>query len=73
MAARDNYLGQDRMDMQFVAKEISKFTSKPEDQDRRTAKCLARYLDDNQRISSEYAYHELPKKVVIWSDTDSAG
>ncbi len=32
-AARGNYLGQDRMDMQFAAKEISRFMSRPEEQD----------------------------------------
>ncbi len=35
---RGNYLGQDRMDMQFAAKEISRLTSKPEEQDWRSAK-----------------------------------
>ncbi len=32
MAARGNYLGQDKMDMQFAARETSRFTSKPEEQ-----------------------------------------
>ncbi len=31
VAARGKYLGQDRMDMQFAAKEISRFMSKPEE------------------------------------------
>jgi hypothetical protein len=30
VAARGNYLGKDRMDMQFAAEEISRFMSKPE-------------------------------------------
>ncbi len=38
VAARGNYLGQDRMDMQFAAKEISRFTSQPGEQDWRSAK-----------------------------------
>ena len=42
VAARGNYLGQDRMDMQFAAKEISRFMSNPEEQDWRSAKRLAR-------------------------------
>ncbi len=37
VSARGNYLGQDRMDMQYAAKEISGFTSKPEEQDWRAA------------------------------------
>ena len=42
VAARGNYLGQDRMDMQFAAKEISRFMSKPEEKDWKSAKRLAR-------------------------------
>ena len=33
--ARGNYLGQDWMDTQYAAKENSRFTSKPEEQNRR--------------------------------------
>ncbi len=73
MAARGNNLGQDRMDMQFAAKEISRFTSKPEEQDWRSAKRLARYLQDNKRVVIEYEFQKLPEKVVAWSDTDFAG
>ena len=40
VAARGNYLVQDRMDTQFAAKEISGFTSKPEEQDWKSAKRL---------------------------------
>ncbi len=61
MAARGNYLGQDRRDMQFAAQEISRFTSKPEEQDWRAAKRLARYL----RVELEYKYQKLPNKVVV--------
>ncbi len=42
VAARGNYLGQGRMDMQFAAKETSRLTSKPEEQDWKSAKWLAR-------------------------------
>ncbi len=50
VAAKGNYLGQNMMDMQYAAKEISRFTSKPEEQDWRAAKRLARYLKDHKRI-----------------------
>ena len=73
MAARGNYLGQDRMDMQFAAKEISRFMSKPEEQDWRSAKRLARYLKDNRRVVIMYKYQKLPWKVTVWSDRDFAG
>ena len=61
------------MDMQFAAKEISSFKSKPEEQDWRSAKRLARYLKDNKRMVIEYKFQKLPEKVVVWSDTDFAG
>ncbi len=54
------------MEMQFAAKEISRFMSKPEEQDWRAAKRLARYLEDHRRVVLEYKYQELPSKVVMW-------
>ncbi len=71
--ATGNYLGQDRMDMQYVAKEISRFMSKPEEQGWKEAKRLARNLKDHRKVVLEYKYEELPKNVVIWSDADFAG
>ncbi len=59
--------------MQFAAKEISRFMSKPEEQDWRSAKILAKYLKDNKRMVIEYKFQKLPEKVVVWSDTDFAG
>ncbi len=73
VTARGSYVGQDRMDTQYPAKEISRFTSKPEGQDWRAAKRLARYLTDHRRVVLEYTYQELPKKGVMWSDTEFAG
>ncbi len=64
-AARGNYLGKDRMDMQFAAKEISRFTSKPEEQDWKSAKMLARCLRDSKRIVIEYNFQRLPEKGVF--------
>jgi hypothetical protein len=71
--ATGNYLGQDRIDMQFVAKEISRCTSEPDEQDWRSAKRLARYLMDNKSVAIECKLQRLPEKVMVWSDTDSAG
>ncbi len=56
MAARGNYLGQDRVDMQIAAKEISRFMAKPEAQDWSSAKRLARYLKDNWRVAIEHKF-----------------
>jgi hypothetical protein len=47
--------------------------SKPEEQDWMAAKRLPMYLKNRRRVVLEYKYQELPKKVLIWSDTDFAG
>ena len=73
IAARANYLAQDRVDIQFAAKEISRFTSKPEQEDWKKAKRLGRYLKDNLRVVLEYKFQKMPESVVVWSDTDFAG
>ncbi len=61
------------MDMQFAAKEVSRFTSKPEEQDWSSAKRSARYLKDNNRVATEHKYQKLPEKLVVWSDADLCG
>ncbi len=64
VAARGNYVGHERMPVQLAAKEISRFTSKPDEPDWRAAKRPARYLKDRQRIVLEYKYQKLPSKEV---------
>ncbi len=49
--------------MQLAAKEISTFTSKPEDQVWTSAEILARYLKDNERMVIERNLQRLPEKV----------
>ncbi len=60
---------QDRIDMQFAAKEVPRLTAKPEEQDWNSTKSLARYLKDNKRVVIEYKYQKLPERVAVWSDT----
>ncbi len=60
------------MGTQFAAKEFSRFTSKPEEQDWRSVKRLARCPKDNKRVVNERKLQRLPEKVV-WSDADFAG
>ena len=73
VATRGRNLGQDRVDMQFAAKEVSRFMSKPEEQDWRSAKRLARYLKDNndKRVVIEHKFQKMPEKVVAWSTRNS--
>ena len=73
VAARGNYLAQDRFDIQFASKEISRFTSKPESEDWLRAKRLARYLKDSARVVVRFDLQEMPSTITVWSDTDFAG
>ena len=50
MAARISYLSQDRVDVQFVAKEACRGMSKPKMKDYRKLKRLARYLIQHPRL-----------------------
>ncbi len=70
VAARGNYLGQGRVEMQVGAKEISRVTAKPGEQDWRSAKRLARHLKDNETTVIEYDFQRLPEKVAAWSEAD---
>ena len=50
IAARANYLAQDRIDIQFAAKELSRNMSNPDVEDWRLIKRLGRYLKGEPRI-----------------------
>ncbi len=56
--ARANYLSQDRSDVQFATKEMSKRMANPSVSDGKKAKRLARYLHENPRVSVQYAYQK---------------
>ncbi len=63
VAARGNYyLGQDRVDMQIAAKEISTLTSKPKEQDWKSAKRLTRYMEDTKGMVREHNFQGMPEK-----------
>ena len=51
MTARANYLSQDRSDIQFAVKELSRAMSSPTVSDRMQLKRLGRYLIDRPRIT----------------------
>ena len=75
LAARGNYMAQDRIDLdvQYAAKEISRFMSAPEEIDWRKVKRLGKYLKGNKRAVYVFKNQPMPEKVVIWSDADFAG
>jgi hypothetical protein len=61
------------MEMHFAAKEASRFTSKPEEQEWSSAKRFAMHLKDNKGVVIEHKFQMMPEKVVAWSDTYVAG
>ena len=50
IVARANYLSQDRSDMRFAVKELSRSMAKPRFRDVNVAKRLARYLSTRMRV-----------------------
>ena len=71
IAARANYLAQDRPDLQFSVKEICRTMSNPSVYDRRKVKRLARYLKGNPRLIYFYNWQEAT--LNGYSDSDWAG
>ena len=73
LAARLNYLAQDRSDIQFATKEVSRGMANPTVRDWKRLKRLARYLVDRQRVVHVYKYQDSVKTLRTWSDSDHAG
>merc|ERR1711911_187427 len=71
--ARGNYLAQDRTDIQFAVKELSRSMSAPTEGDWMSLKRLGRYLVGKTRVKVQFRYQEEVKKVQVWVDTDYAG
>ena len=73
MVARGNYLGQDRSDIQFAVKELSRGMSNPTKGGWSALKRLARYLSNKTRIVTKYEYQEETTRITAYSDSDFAG
>jgi len=73
LAARANYLSQDRSDIEFAVKEISRRMAKPRAKDLQALKRLPRYLAGRPRVVCAYRAQRLPKTIEGWCDSDWAG
>ena len=73
MVARANYLSQDRSDMKFAVKELSRAMAKPRKKDLANLKRLGKYLKDRPRAVVKYDYQEKPGFMEVWSDSDWTG
>ena len=62
IAARANYLAQDRIDIQYAVKELSRGMARPNGADLRRAKRLGRYLLGKARVVTEYQWQSHVEK-----------
>ena len=74
-AARGNFLGIDRPDIQFAAKEISRSMSDPRHGDREKIVRLAKYLNSpmTKRRRQMFRWTEWDNEVKVYTDSDWAG
>ena len=73
LVARANYLAQDRCDIQFAVKELTRRMSRPLEEDWQKLKKLGRYLSGRARVVVQFKFQELPNSVNVWVDSDWAG
>ena len=73
IAARLNYLAQDRVDVQFAAKDAAKHMSRPAAMDWLRLKRVARYLAEVPRYVQKYAWQQPEIRVNAYADSDWAG
>ena len=71
--ARANYLAQDRLDIAFATKELSRGMSSPKLSDWNQLKKLGRYLIQHPRAVLPFNYQADPGCITGTSDTDWAG
>lgn len=74
VAARANYLGQDRPDVQFAAKELCRDMARPSADSWRKAKKVGRYLVGAPRLVWKFEEKaEEPECIEAFADSDWAG
>ena len=72
IVARANYLAQDRSDIMFAVKELTRHMSVPTEEDWKRLKRLGRYLIGTPRVVLDFGYQQRYKHVDIWTDSDWA-
>jgi hypothetical protein len=73
LAARCNYLSQDRPDLAFSSKELCREFSIPNKSSFQKLKRLARYLAGLPRLVYHYPWQQAPEVLDVYVDTDFAG
>ena len=65
IAARANYLGQDRSDIQFSDKELCRAMSKPKEDDWNKLKRLSRYFVGKERCTIAFNYQSMLEGITV--------
>ena len=73
LAARSNFLAQDRADIQYAFNEISRWMATPRRGDWEGLRRMVRYLLGRPRATIFYQWQTMPKELTAYSDTDWAG
>ena len=73
LAARGNYLAQDRVDLQYACKEASRRMARPRVGDWQLLKRIARYLVGAPRYEQRFRWQDRPSRLDIFMDSDWAG
>lgn len=73
LAARANYLAQDRPDIQYATKEICRGMCSPTRGDLRRLRRLGRYLVDHRRVVVQYRWQSYMSTLTGFTDSDFAG
>ncbi len=70
VAARINYLSQDRPDIQFAAKELCRHMSAPTEADWEKARRVARYLRYRPRAYQKFYFEDVKDELTALTDSD---
>ena len=73
ITARANYIAQDRMDIRYAVKEMSRHMAKPRRKDIAKIKRLARYLIGCPRMVQLFRRQKASKKIDVYTDSNWAG
>jgi hypothetical protein len=73
LSARLNYLALDRADIQYSVKELMRKMSKPNIEDVKSLKRVARYLLGAPRLCQIFSWQRMPREIKVYVDSDFAG
>ena len=71
--ARINYLAQDRADIQYAAKELCRFMSKPNIADWSKLIRMGWFLKGHKEVIHRFKYQGSTSELQAWTDSDHAG